>query len=75
MESSEGNTQQSFLFKLREIVLDNLKNEQFSVEELASKYGLSRSQLHKKLKKSEGKSISQFQRGSFGEVIGVIEQR
>ncbi|WP_422083573.1 helix-turn-helix domain-containing protein [Ulvibacterium sp.] len=60
MESSEGNTQQSFLFKLREIVLDNLKNEQFSVEELASTYGLSRSQLHKKLKKSEGKSISQF---------------
>lgn len=60
MQSSEGNTQQPLLLKLRKIVLDNLKNEQFGVEELASAYGLSRSQLHKKLKKIEGKSISQF---------------
>ncbi len=59
MQRSEGNTQ-PFLLKLRGIVLDNLKNEQFTVEDLASAYGLSRSQLHKKLKKIESKSISQF---------------
>lgn len=46
--------------KLRQIVLDNLKNEQFGVEDLAREYGLSRSQLHKRLKKSIGKSVSQF---------------
>ncbi len=55
-----GEDTQPFLQKLQGIVLDNLKNEQFGVEELASVYGLSRSQLHKKLKKIDGKSISQF---------------
>nr|WP_299341128.1 helix-turn-helix domain-containing protein [Allomuricauda sp.] len=59
MQESEEHTQ-PFLHKLRGIVLDNLKNEQFGVEELASAYGLSRSQLHKKLKKIDSKSISQF---------------
>ena len=46
--------------KLRQIVLENLSNEQFGVEELTKTYGLSRSQLHRKLKKINGKSISQF---------------
>ena len=59
MNGVEGNNN-SFITKLRLIVLDNLKNEQFSVERLAAEYGLSRSQLHKKLKKSIGKSVSQF---------------
>jgi len=49
-----------FLNKLQQIVLDNLNNEQFGVEDLAKAYGLSRSQLHKKLKKQLGKSVSQF---------------
>ncbi len=51
---------QRFLEKIRQIVLDNLTNEQFSVEQLADIHGTSRSQLHKKLKKLEGRSISQF---------------
>ena len=51
MNGNEGNNP-SFIPKLRQIVLDNLKEEQFSVEDLAAEYGLSRSQLHKKLKKS-----------------------
>ena len=59
MNGNEGNNP-SFIPKLRQIVLDNLKEEQFSVEDLATEYGLSRSQLHKKLKKSIGKSVSQF---------------
>ena len=56
----EEHQSSSLIGKLRQIVLDNLKNEQFGVEDLAAKYGLSRSQLHKKLKKSIGKSVSQF---------------
>ena len=48
------------LEKLRQIVLENLQNEQFSVEELSQTIGVSRSQLHRKLKKLTKKSISQF---------------
>ncbi len=48
------------LDKLRQIVLENLSNEQFGVEELAQSYGISRSQLHRKLKKLRKQSISQF---------------
>ncbi len=50
----------SLVKKLQQIVLANLNNEQFGVEDLAKSYGLSRSQLHKKLKKQVGKSVSQF---------------
>lgn len=59
MNGNEGNNK-LFISRLQQIVLDNLNNEQFSVEDLAAEYGLSRSQLHKKLKKGIGKSISQF---------------
>lgn len=59
MEAS-ASREERFVQKLTQIVLDNLNNEQFSVEVLAVTYGISRSQLHKKLKKAVGKSISQF---------------
>jgi AraC-like DNA-binding protein/TolB-like protein len=49
-----------FVHKVRQIVLDNLTNEHFGVKTLAKAYGLSRSQLFKKLKKYTGKSVSQF---------------
>lgn len=51
---------QLLLKKLRQIVLSNLDNENFSVEDLASSYGISRSHLHRKLKRLKGHSISQF---------------
>ncbi|WP_370480027.1 helix-turn-helix domain-containing protein [Tamlana flava] len=46
--------------KLKSIVLDNLQNEQFGVEELSKSVGLSRSHLHRKLKRLKSQSISQF---------------
>ena len=49
-----------FLRKFRKIVLENLSNEQFGTNELARKMGLSRSQIHRKLQKINGKSITQF---------------
>ena len=55
MENEGGRQIISFLKKLRQIVLDNLNNEQFGVEDLSKAYGLSRSQLHKKTKKTNGK--------------------
>jgi len=47
-----------FLTIINQIIEDNIDNENFSVEELAEKAGLSRSMLHRKLKKLTGKSAS-----------------
>ena len=49
-----------FLEKLKKEVDDNLTNDQFSVEELAKRIGMSRSQLHRKLNSATGQSVSQF---------------
>jgi len=49
---------EQFLGKVNRIIEDNLDNENFSVEELAEKAGLSRSMLHRKLIKIAGKSAS-----------------
>ncbi|WP_223548601.1 helix-turn-helix domain-containing protein [Aestuariivivens sp. NBU2969] len=46
--------------KLKSIVLDNLQNEQFGVEDLSKSAGLSRSHLHRKLKTLKSQSISQY---------------
>jgi AraC-like DNA-binding protein len=47
-----------FLNKIYLLIEDNLDNEHFSVEDLASEAGLSRSMLHRKLVKLTGKSAS-----------------
>jgi adenylate cyclase len=61
MESSKDlSMDQSFLQSLKEIVLANLENEQFGAEDLSKEIGLSRSQVHRKLQKINGKSITQF---------------
>ncbi|WP_242158729.1 helix-turn-helix domain-containing protein [Aestuariivivens sediminis] len=46
--------------KLKTTILENLQNEQFGVEDLSKIIGLSRSHLHRKLKKLKSQSISQF---------------
>ena len=48
------------LRKLVEEVEKNLRNEQFSVEELADNMAMSRSHLHRKIKQATGKSANQF---------------
>lgn len=48
------------LQKLTRIVLDNLENEQFSVEDLSDQIGMSRSHLYRRVKLLKGQSISQF---------------
>jgi len=47
-----------FLSIIDQIIENNIDNENFSVEDLAQKAGLSRSMLHRKLKKLTGKSAS-----------------
>ncbi|WP_296622168.1 helix-turn-helix domain-containing protein [Marivirga sp.] len=60
MSISDSNNSNSFISKLQEKLEANLSNEKFGVEELADAIGLSRSQVHRKLKNATGQSISQF---------------
>ncbi|WP_163709462.1 helix-turn-helix domain-containing protein [Mangrovibacterium lignilyticum] len=53
-------TDPEFLKKLGKIVEMNLADENFGVKELARKTGISRTQLHRRLKAANNQSISQF---------------
>ena len=50
----------SFISRLTEITEANLANEQFGVSDLAREMGMSRSNLHRKIKSATGKSISKY---------------
>lgn len=54
------NNGHDLISRLREIVEANLQNEQFGVNELAAKTGMSRSHIHRKLKSISNKSVSRF---------------
>ena len=61
MGNSDSKSQDDrFLQKLTEIIRNNFDNEQFGVKEAARIYGVSRSHMHRRLKKLTGKSVSQF---------------
>ena len=51
---------QQFLKKLEDIVEKNLRDGNFGVEELKKEVGMSRSQMHRKLRALTNKSISQY---------------
>ena len=57
---TSSNDNQNFFDRLAIIVKDNLDNENFGVNELAEELGMSRSMLHRKLKKIIGKSASDY---------------
>lgn len=57
-ESRFGNQEQSFITKMNEIIGNNVENPKFSVEDLASKMGVSRIQLYRKVKAIMGINIS-----------------
>jgi len=50
----------AFLQAMTDVVYANLSNEHFGAKELAKEVGLSRSQIHRKLHRINGKSITQF---------------
>ena len=50
----------AFIGKLNEIILSNLENENFGVQELASKIGMSRFNLNRKLHHIYKKTINQY---------------
>jgi len=51
---------QAFIKKLSDIVLANLRNEQFGVEEISRLMGMSHSTIHRKLLSYTNRSLSQF---------------
>ena len=53
--ANELSMDESFIKKLTDLLEVNLGNEHFGVHQLADKVGLSRSQLHRKLKAITGK--------------------
>ena len=59
-QSRELSTDEVFIKSLSDIVLDNLRNDQFGAEEMSRQVGVSRSQIHRKLQKIVGKSLTQF---------------
>ena len=54
------NAEQLFLKKATKVVSDNMQNELFGVELMATELSLSRSQLHRKLKYLTGYSANEF---------------
>jgi len=57
---TEPSIDERFLMKVRTSVEQNLSNEQFSVEDLASDVNLSRAQLHRKLVALTGLSANRY---------------
>jgi len=53
-------TQKVFLDKLTSIIENNISNENFSVEILCDEIGMSRAQLHRKIKALTNQSASEF---------------
>ncbi len=53
-------TDQVFITKLTEIVLDHLTDEGFSVERLAQEVGMSRANLYRRLKSIKDQDVSRF---------------
>ena len=51
---------QVFIRKITHIVLENMADENFGVDELVQKAGMSRSSIHRKLKVINQHSITQF---------------
>ena len=54
------NDKESFIRRLTGIIDGNITNQQFGVNELAREVGMSRSNLHRRVKSTTGKSISTF---------------
>lgn len=59
---AEPSMEEKFLLRVKAVVEEHLDDENFSVEELSKKVGMSRAQLHRKLIALTGKSASRFVR-------------
>lgn len=62
IQNPEANMQgvDPFVGKVRQVILDNLDQEEFNVSDLCQQMNVSRTQLHNKLKATTGKSTTHF---------------
>ncbi len=73
--SDSSKIQQEFLIRLNEILEDNLENVQFGVSELAGVVGMSRSNLHRKVRDAAKISASQYIRNfRLGKAMELLQQ-
>jgi signal transduction histidine kinase/ligand-binding sensor domain-containing protein/DNA-binding response OmpR family regulator len=56
------NIDEKFMNKVNEVIEKHLSEEEFSIEEFSNEAGMSRTQLHRKIKALAGKSPSQYVR-------------
>ena len=57
-----SNLEEQFMNKVMEVIEDHLPEEEFSIEQFGKEVGMSRVQLHRKLKALSGKSASNYLR-------------
>ncbi len=61
-EKNLSNIEEHFMAKVMEVIEKHLSDEEFSIEQFGKEVGMSRVQLHRKLKALTGKSASNFVR-------------
>ena len=61
-EKKLSNLEEKFMSKVLEVIENHLSEEEFSIEEFGKEVGMSRMQLHRKLKALSGKSASNYLR-------------
>ncbi len=59
-EKKLSNLEEQFMNKVLEVIEGHISEEEFSIEQFGKEVGMSRVQLHRKLKALSGKSASQF---------------
>ncbi len=74
--SNYSSTEAAFLQRVEQVVLDNLDNAEFTIEEMGKIIGMSRSQLHRKLRALTDHSPSAFVRSiRLQEAFKLLEQK
>jgi YesN/AraC family two-component response regulator len=61
-ERKLSNLEEKFINKVMEVIEEHLSEEEFSIEQFGKEVGMSRMQLHRKLKALSGKSASNYLR-------------
>ena len=76
VEKKLSNLEEKFMFKVVEVIEKHLSEEDFSIEQFGKEVGMSRVQLHRKLKALSGKSASNYLRSiRLSKAKNMIEER
>jgi signal transduction histidine kinase/DNA-binding response OmpR family regulator len=74
-EKKLTNLEEQFMCKVMEVIENHISEEEFSIEQFGKEVGMSRVQLHRKLKALSGKSASNYLRSvRLGKAKKMIEQ-